>query len=113
MGFIKEVVDILALILQSFPWTHIALYLMVMNVLTFWLYRLDKQAAIDKTWRVPEATLHIAMLIGGTFGAIVAQRRFRHKTKKTKFQIVFRSFILLQLLVIIGLIFRDTLFVGI
>jgi uncharacterized membrane protein YsdA (DUF1294 family) len=108
--FIHSIVLVLNEILAKFSWTHIVLYLMLINVITFFMYRTDKQAAIDKGWRIPEQTLHFAMIIGGTFGAIVAQQRFRHKTKKSSFQIVFRSLILLQLLVIIALLFQDVIF---
>jgi uncharacterized membrane protein YsdA (DUF1294 family) len=110
MDLIKSVVFTLHSLLQHTPWTHIALYLMFINVVTFWMYRLDKQAAIEKNWRIPEQTLHFAMMIGGTLGAIIAQQRFRHKTKKTSFQIVFRSLLLLQLVVIAALIFKDKIF---
>ncbi len=74
------------------------------------MYRMDKQAAIDKGWRIPEQTFHFATIIGGTFGAIIAQQRFRHKTKKTSFQIVFRSLVLLQLIIVIALLFQDVIF---
>ncbi len=110
MQFIHSIVLILNDILAKFAWTHIALYLMAINVITFWMYRMDKQAAIEKGWRIPEQTLHFSMLIGGTFGAVVAQQRFRHKTKKSSFQIVFRSLVLLQLLLIIALLFQDVIF---
>jgi uncharacterized membrane protein YsdA (DUF1294 family) len=50
------------------------------------------------------------MIIGGSIGAIIAQQRFRHKTKKTSFQIVFRGLLLLQLVVIAALIFKDKIF---
>jgi uncharacterized membrane protein YsdA (DUF1294 family) len=112
MAFIQSVVFTLAALLHQLPWTVIALYLLVVNVITFWMYRLDKQAAIDRSWRIPEGTLHFSMLIGGTIGALIAQRRFRHKTKKTSFQIVFKSFMLLQLMVIILLLFKDQIFLS-
>jgi uncharacterized membrane protein YsdA (DUF1294 family) len=110
MDLMKIIVFTLHNVLQHTPWTHIALYLTFINVMTFWMYRLDKQAAIEKKWRIPEQTLHFAMIIGGTIGAIIAQQRFRHKTKKTSFQIVFRGLLLLQLVVIAALIFKDKIF---
>jgi uncharacterized membrane protein YsdA (DUF1294 family) len=113
MELLKNIVNILSQVLENVPWWHIALYLIFINCVTFLMYRLDKQAAIDKSWRIPESTLHMAVLIGGTFGAIVGQKKYRHKTKKTQFQIVFRSLVLLQLIVIITMMFKDSILVGI
>jgi uncharacterized membrane protein YsdA (DUF1294 family) len=45
---------------------------------------------------VPEATLHLAELLGGWPGAFLAQRRFRHKTRKVSFQLVFAVIVLLH-----------------
>lgn len=57
--------------------------------LTYARYASDKKAALQGEWRVPEKTLHLLSLLGGWPGAIIAQQRLRHKTKKTKFKVVF------------------------
>ena len=61
----------------------------VVSVTTYGLYALDKQRARAGEWRVPEATLHFAELIGGWPGAFLAQRRLRHKSSKLTYQVVF------------------------
>lgn len=61
----------------------------IANCITFIVYEFDKSAAMNKRWRTREATLHFLGLIGGWPGALIAQRMFRHKSKKRDFQIVF------------------------
>jgi uncharacterized membrane protein YsdA (DUF1294 family) len=48
----------------------------------------DKLAAIRRTWRVPESSLHLAELCGGWPGAYVAQQTMRHKTVKQPYQAI-------------------------
>ena len=50
-------------------------YLWILNLLSFFLYGLDKYRAIHNQWRIPERLLF-------------AMRLFRHKTKKTKFKLL-------------------------
>lgn len=56
------------------------------NLLAFLLFYLDKQQAVDGGWRVPERVLLLAAFLGGSIGAKIAQRRFRHKTRKQPFR---------------------------
>lgn len=57
----------------------------VMSLGALWAYRSDKRAAAEGRWRTPESTLHLIALCGGWPGALLAQRWFRHKSKKTEF----------------------------
>lgn len=52
-------------------------------------YATDKSAARSGTWRTPERTLHVLALMGGWPGALVAQRVFRHKSRKPSFLFAF------------------------
>src|SRR5262249_5284466 len=70
------------------PFTILALYL-VASAVAFAAYGLDKSAARGGRWRTPESTLHFFALIGGWPGALLAQRVFRHKSRKAEFQSVF------------------------
>ena len=63
-------------------------YLM-MSLVTFIAYAVDKRAAVRGAWRTPESTLHTLELLGGWPGAWLAQRLLRHKSVKTSFRIVF------------------------
>jgi uncharacterized membrane protein YsdA (DUF1294 family)/cold shock CspA family protein len=67
----------------------ILIFYFAMSALSFAMYGLDKSAAKRGGWRTAEATLHLFELAGGWPGALVAQRLFRHKTKKQPFQFLF------------------------
>jgi len=68
------------------PWLWL---LLLLNLLSFLLYRNDKRAAIRGERRTPENTLHLLALLGGWPAALLAQQLFRHKTSKINFRIVF------------------------
>jgi uncharacterized membrane protein YsdA (DUF1294 family) len=61
----------------------------VMSAALFLLYGRDKAAARRGGRRTPEVTLHLLALAGGWPGALLAQRVFRHKTKKQPFRGIF------------------------
>lgn len=56
---------------------------------SYLMYWLDKSAAGRGARRTPESNLHLADLLGGWPGALIAQQQFRHKTIKQSFQSVF------------------------
>lgn len=62
---------------------------LLMSILTFLAYGNDKSKAERDLRRTPEATLHYMALFGGWPGAWIAQRIFRHKSKKAAFQNTF------------------------
>ncbi len=62
---------------------------LAMSVITFILYAWDKSAARAGRRRIAERSLHLLALAGGWPGALLAQRLFRHKTRKRRFRIVF------------------------
>lgn len=70
------------------PFPAVGFYAL-MSIAAFFMYGLDKSAAKRGAWRTAESTLHLAEFAGGWPGALVAQRVFRHKTKKKTFQFVF------------------------
>jgi len=49
----------------------------------------SKSAARKGAWRTQESTLHLLSLVGGWPGALVAQQKLRHKSKKQSFRFVF------------------------
>jgi uncharacterized membrane protein YsdA (DUF1294 family)/cold shock CspA family protein len=65
-----------------------ALYVAV-SLVSFGLYAADKSAAQRGARRRPESTLHVADLLGGWPGGLVARHAFRHKTRKQPFRTVF------------------------
>lgn len=61
-------------------------YLFAVNIVCFGLFAWDKQSAQLGRRRTPERTLLTLAFIGGTVGAVVAQRTLRHKTMKEPFR---------------------------
>ena len=74
---------------------------MVVNVLTFVVYGIDKWKARRGRWRVPEATLLVLAAAGGSLGAWVAMQLFRHKTQKKKFRYGVPVLFVLQLAAVV------------
>ncbi len=66
------------------------------NIITILAYWKDKRAAVSGGWRVPEAQLHTLEFLGGWSGALLAQKMFRHKTRKKSFRAVFWLMLVLQ-----------------
>jgi uncharacterized membrane protein YsdA (DUF1294 family) len=66
--------------------SSLILYLAGINLVTFAMFAWDKRSAISGDWRIPEKTLLTLALVGGTPGAIIAQQRLRHKTRKQPFR---------------------------
>ena len=68
-------------------WVGVAYVLL--SVVCFVAYAIDKSAAAAGSRRIPEATLHLLALLGGWPGAIVGQQVLRHKSSKARFRSVF------------------------
>lgn len=62
------------------------LIILLINVITFFMFWWDKNAARKGNWRVSENRLLGLALIGGSIGAVAAQRFLRHKTRKEPFR---------------------------
>ena len=62
-------------------------YLAVINFTTWVAYGLDKGRAKSGKWRIPERTLLLLAMAGGSLGALAGMIMFRHKTRKPKFYI--------------------------
>ena len=61
-------------------------YLFAINIVSFFLYGIDKYKAKKNKWRIPEATLLMIAVIGGSIGAWVGMRIWHHKTMHKKFK---------------------------
>ena len=70
-------------------------YFGMVNLLTFFIYGLDKYRAVHNQWRIPERILLLMAFLGGAFGAFSAMRIFRHKTRKGRFRLMIPLFCLL------------------
>lgn len=77
-------------------------FFIAINFVTFILFGLDKYFALNKLWRISNQTLLSAAICGGSIGAILGQKHFKHKT--IAFQGIFPSLIIVQIIAIIAYI---------
>jgi len=80
-------------------------YLMVINIVTFLVYGIDKIKAKQGSWRISEVSLLILAVIGGCIGALLGMKIWHHKTMHKKFKYGL-PLILLGQIVLIYLIFE-------
>ena len=78
----------------------VPLWYALLSLIAFAAYAADKAQASTRRRRVSENALHLVSLLGGWPGALVAQRHFRHKTRKTRFQVLFLGTVLLHVVVL-------------
>ena len=71
-------------------------YLIVINILAFILYGIDKKQARDHAWRISERMLIGIALIGGSVGAIAGMLLFHHKTRHWYFRYGLPLILILQ-----------------
>jgi uncharacterized membrane protein YsdA (DUF1294 family) len=76
-------------------------YLLVLNLIGFFIVLIDKQRAIHKEWRISEKTLIGVSILGGSIGMIIGMYNFRHKTKHKKFTIGIPFILLMQIYIFI------------
>ncbi|MCI7322355.1 MAG: DUF1294 domain-containing protein [Lachnospiraceae bacterium] len=79
-------------------------YLIVMNLIGFALMGIDKSKAKKHAWRIPEKTLFLASLLGGSIGTWAGMYVFRHKTKHWYFVVGMPSILIAQ--VVVYLLFK-------
>ncbi len=82
-------------------------YCLIINIITFALFAIDKSAAIKNRPRIRNATLLGMAFAGGSVGALLSMYLFRHKTKQLAYTVGIPLMILLQVAVIF--IFREYL----
>ena len=83
-------------------------YLLAVNLLTFISYGIDKWKARRNRWRIPEATLLLLAALGGSIGALLAMKMFRHKTQHKKFRYGVPIILLVQLAIAAFCYYRYT-----
>lgn len=84
----------------------ILIYLAVITVVTFLVYGIDKWKAQHKRWRIPESVLLGLAAIGGSVGAWLGMKVWRHKTQHKKFQYGVPAILAAQVAVVVWLLLR-------
>ena len=80
----------------------LSILFIVVNLFTLLLFWMDKQRAIAGERRIPETELLGLAMIGGTPGAFLARRIFRHKTRKQPFSTYLFIIVAIQLGTLVG-----------
>ena len=78
----------------------IIIYLVVINVVTFFMYGIDKWKARKAKWRIREAALLGLAVLGGSIGAWLGMKVWHHKTLHKKFRYGVPAIIVIQLLLV-------------
>ncbi len=78
-------------------------YAIAINLLAFSLMGTDKANARQNKRRIPEVTLFLVALLGGSLGSVIGMRFFRHKTKHWYFAVGMPLILVLQLAVLFWL----------
>jgi uncharacterized membrane protein YsdA (DUF1294 family)/cold shock CspA family protein len=103
IGICALVIVAVATAIGLLPLMLAGLYFLASGI-SYFIYRSDKQAAAANDQRTPESQLHLAGLLGGWPGALIAQQEFRHKTIKQPFQTVFWITVALNLAGVVWLV---------
>ena len=90
------------------PWAWLIIWLVLINVVTFFVFGLDKWKAKRKVKkesvrRVPEKTLFLLSTIGGSVGALLGMRVWHHKTLHKSFRIGIPAILAAQILLPLSL----------
>lgn len=80
-------------------------YLVVINVVTFFLYGIDKWKAKRSKWRIEESTLIWWAVAGGSIGALLGMKAWHHKTLHTKFTWGIPAILIAQLAIVCAVIY--------
>lgn len=86
------------------PITFLIIYFVIMNIVGFAVMGIDKRKAIKRTFRIPEATLFIVALIGGSIGSIIGMQVFRHKTRHWYFVFGMPAILVIQIALLVFLL---------
>ncbi len=85
---------------------YVLIYLLIVNVYTFYLMYSDKKKAREHKYRIPEKTLFMWALLGGSPGSMLGMHIWRHKTKHLSFRLGMPLILILQIVVALILLFQ-------
>lgn len=86
--------------------TALLIWILAWTLIAFALMGIDKWKARHEGWRIPEKTLFLSAVLGGSVGALAGMYLFRHKTKHPSFAVGIPFILLLQFVLIVLLAAR-------
>ena len=84
---------------------YVICYLLIVNIVAFFLMGIDKKKAQTGAWRIPEKALFLSAILGGGLGAIAGMQLFRHKTRHRSFVIGMPLILLAWVILLAALIY--------
>lgn len=88
--------------MQKYVILFVIIYLIIINLAAIIATISDKSRAKRRAWRIPESTLLLLSLLGGSISMLITMLTIRHKTKHLKFMLGIPAIIVLQIAIIVG-----------
>ena len=92
--------------IKIFTIQNVIIYLLIINVIAFLAMWIDKRKAEKGKWRIPEKTLLLVSIFGGSIGTLIGMYVFHHKTKKARFFIGMPMILIFQIITVIYIIMK-------
>lgn len=86
---------------------YLYIWLIVINIITFAVFGIDKKKAIDGKFRIKELTLFVLSLLGGSLGGLIAMHTFHHKTRKWYFKFGIPLILVAWVAMIVWLVYKN------
>ena len=86
--------------------TILLIWVLAWTLIAFALMGIDKWKAKHDSWRIPEKTLFLSAILGGSVGALAGMFLFRHKTKHLSFTVGMPLILAAQIVLVLFLAFR-------
>ena len=74
-----------------------AAYFLLVNIVTFMAFGVDKFKSKKGRRRIPESSLLLLAAVGGSVGALLGMEIFRHKTLHAKFKFGVPAILVVQI----------------
>ena len=90
------------------PRAWVILWLLLINLVTFFVFGIDKwkakrKAQKESVRRIPEKTLFLLSILGGSIGALLGMKVWHHKTLHKSFRFGIPAILFLQIAIPLGL----------
>ena len=83
----------------------LVIYFIIINLITFFIYGIDKYKAKKELWRIPEKVLIFFAFFGGSIGALFGMKIWHHKTLHNQFKYGIPAIIVLQAILVVYFMF--------
>ena len=81
-------------------------YVLLINLVAFFVYGIDKWRARKGAWRIKESVLLLLAFAGGSIGALLGIRVWHHKTLHPKFRYGVPLILVVQLMAVAFLAYK-------